>query len=169
MNFDEMISGKERRRYLKVGPVLQKVGALQNIPTVLKDGDVIEASCGFSGKEVSFYGMTSFSTGYPLSGGYGEDVAEVVLIFEDGTEKSVVLKNGVDITTVFKLRSSSIINPVAENAERVAEFGYDKNFEWYVLNKLVIQTETEKQIKKIKIKSMNNGYELLIYGMSATS
>ena len=54
-NFDEMISGKERRRYLKVGPVLQKVGALQNIPTVLKDGDVIEASCGFSGKDKFIY------------------------------------------------------------------------------------------------------------------
>ena len=168
-NFDEMISGKERRRYLKVGPVLQKVGALQNIPTVLKDRDVLETECGFSGKEVSFYGMTSFSKGYPLSGMYGEDVAEVIFLFEDGTEKSVVLKNGVDITTVFKLRSSSIINPVAENAERVAEFGYDKNFEWYVLNKLVIQTDSDKIIENIKIKSMNNGYELLIYGMSATS
>ena len=75
----------------------------------------------------------------------------------------------MDITTVFKLRSSSIINPVAENAERVAEFGYDKNFEWYVLNKLVIQTDSDKIIENIKIKSMNNGYELLLYGMSATS
>ena len=167
INFDEMISGKERRRYLKVGPALQNVGALQNIPTVLKDGDIVEAECGFSAKEVSFIGMTSFSKGYPLSGTYGEEVAEVIFTFEDGSERSVVLKNGVDITTVFALRSSSIINPVAENAERIADYGYDKNFEWYVLNKLVVETGSEKKIKKVTLKSMNNGYEILVYGMNA--
>jgi len=168
LNFDEMISGKERRRYLKVGPVLQNVAGLQNLPTIISDGMQVEAECGFSAEKVIFYGMTSFSKGYPLSGAYGEPVAEVIFTFEDGSQRHVILKNGVDITTVFALRSSSIINPVAEHAERIADYGYDKNFEWYVLNKLVIQTETEKQIKKIKIKSMNNGYELLIYGMSAT-
>lgn len=166
MNFDEMISGRERRRYLKVGPVLQEVGKLQKIPTVLKDGDMIEAFCGFSAKEVSFYGMTSFSKGYPLSGAYGEPVAEVIFTFEDGSQRHVILKNGVDITTVFALRSSSIINPVAENAERIADYGYDKNFEWYVLNKLTIKTDADKIIEKITVESMNNGYELLIYGVS---
>ena len=167
LNFDELISGKERRRFLKVGPVLKNVGKLQDVPTVICAGVEVEAMCGFAAKEVSFYGMTSFSKGYPLSGTYGEDVAEVILFFEDGTEQHVILKNGEDVTTVFALRSSSIINPVAEHAERIANYGYDKNFEWYVLNKLVIQTESDKRIEKVKVKSMNNGYELLIYGMNA--
>ena len=51
------------------------------------------------------------------------------------------MRNGMEVTTVFLLHGSSRIRPVAENAEKAAEFGYVKNFEQYILNKIQLSVE----------------------------
>ncbi|MBQ8893747.1 MAG: hypothetical protein IJ043_04985 [Clostridia bacterium] len=54
------------------------------------------------------------------------------------------LRNGMEVTTVFTLHGSSRIVPIAENAQKIANFSYDKNFEQYILNK--IQLSVDKNI-----------------------
>lgn len=70
----------------------------------------------------------------------------------------------MEVTTVFLLHGSSRIRPVAENAEKAAEFGYDKNFEQYILNK--IQLSVEKTVLKMTVSSADRGYALLFYGIT---
>ena len=155
-----------RKRELKKGPVLEKVKGLNNYPVVIGDGDVFGLDCDVKTEGITFYGMTSFPKGYPLSGEYGEDVAEVIINFKNGESEKFLLKNGVDISTVFALNGSSRITPVTENSPLFANFGYDKNFEQYVMNKRDLILSGNSKIQNITIQSKNNGYALLIYGIS---
>jgi hypothetical protein len=52
---------------------------------------------------------------------------------------------------------------VGEKTETVAIFGYEKNFENYVLNKTEIELGSRKDIQKVTIVSAEKGYDLLIY------
>lgn len=156
-----------RRRNLTIGPVLKEVPFLSKVPTLIDDKDSVTFEGSAKTNKLSVFGLTSIKKGYPLKGEYGEDVADLIITFDDGTEKIHTLKNGVDVTTAFALRSSSRIDPRCENAPRIARFGYDKNFEDYVLNKLDINLDKTSEIKNITVKSKNNGYALLIYGILA--
>ncbi len=154
-----------RKRYIQNGPVLKNVGTLLNIPIVLSDNDNISVNCDVCTDKISIVGMVSFDKGYPISGEYGEEVAEITVYFKDGTSQSYVFRNGTDVTTVFELYRSSRINPIAEKSQRIATFGYDKNFERYVLNNFEFAIDADKQLSKITVHSKNNGYALLIYGI----
>lgn len=154
-----------RWRQLKKGPVLENVRGLSEIPLILQDNESVSFDCDFKTDKITLFGLTSLSKGYPLSGDYGENAATVTVEFENREEKTVLLQNGTEITTVFETRGSSRINPVAQNSKKVASFGYDKNFERYVLNSFEIPLGKSKKVKRIKISSENNGYALLLYGI----
>ncbi len=158
-----------RHRLLTKGPVLSDITALNNIPLIINDSTEIDVNCNFNTESIMIIGLTAINKGYPLSGEYGEDVAVLKISYLDGEEQEYVLKNGVDVTTAFTTNLSSRINPVAENTVKFAEFGYDKNFENYILNSMKIDVNSEKIIKKISIKSCNNGYGLLLYGLFGDS
>lgn len=153
---------KMRKRKLSHGPLLQKAGTLLNVPAVLTDGGSFSVDCRT--KTLTLYGGVSMIKGYPLGGDYGETAATLTLFFEDGTTETRPLRNGMEVTTVFLLHGSSRIRPVAENAVKAAEFGYDKNFEQYILNK--IQLFVEKTIIKMTVSSADRGYALLFYGIT---
>jgi len=154
-----------RKRILKNGPVLKNAGNLVDVPFIVNKNN-LDITVGAASEKLCFYGMTSIRSGYPISGEYGEQAAVVKITYEDGTLCEYPLRNGVEFTTVFELLGSSRINPVAEKAGRVAEFGYCKDFERYVLNKLVLETDKEKKITNIAIVPTNDNYALLIYGIS---
>lgn len=162
----ERPTAKMRKRILKHGPVLRDVPGLLSTPLVVGDGISLTFTADFSTECLTLVGMTTLAKGYPLGGAYGEAVATVTLSYEDGSERTVTLKNGEDVTTVFGLNFSSRINPVAENACRLATFGYDKNFEYYVLNGLPIATNSTASLRQVTVISANNGYDLLLYGIS---
>ena len=166
INNAEAQSGKLRKRRLLNGPVLKGVDNLLNVPYVLSDDYSLFFECNLKTKSLSLYGMVSIIKGYPLAGEYGEKIAELKIIYEDGEEKLVDICNGIDVTTVFETNLSSRINPIAENSKRVLTFGYNKNFERYILNRLDVETNKEKVIKNISIISKSNGYALLIYGIA---
>jgi len=166
INESEKVSGKVNKRRLKNGPVLHGVKSLNDIPVVLQDNACISLQGNFNTNKISLWGMTSIVKGYPLGGAYGESVAKVLITYEDNEQESFVLRNGEDITTVFALNNSSRIDPIAENAKRIAVFGYDKNFEHYVLNQIELHVNADKRIETISICSENNGYALLIHGIS---
>lgn len=156
-----------RRRALKYGPLLQGVPLLDGVPAVIADGTTVNYTCGYGVEKITVIGLVSAKKGYPLYGEYGETVATLQMHFADGNRKEYVLRNGVDVTTVFTTKESSRINPVAETATRVAEFGYDRNFENYVIHSLELDTDTDVPLTSVSVISADNGYGLLLYGILA--
>ena len=61
----------------------------------------------------------------------------------------------------------SRIDPIGENTERFAVYGYDKNHENYIINKLDLSLEKEYNIESVRFTSLNKGYDLLVYGVYA--
>ena len=155
-----------RRRRLEKGPVLSGVKELLDVPLVLKNGEQIEFECDLKTAQISLFGLVSLVKGYPLGGDYGEEIAELKICYKGESEDTYILKNGVDVTTVFETNLSSKINPVAEKSARLLTFGYNKNFERYILNFQSFNADENKEVEKIILFSKNNGYALLIYGIS---
>ena len=108
--------------------------------------------------------MTALNYGYPILGKYGEDALEIRICYEDGEILEYVAKNGIDITVAYASVGSSRIEPISENAPRILEFGYDKNFEEYVVNRLDIRIK-KKPVSRVSLRSLNESYKILIYGI----
>lgn len=155
-----------RKRKLEFGPVLKDVKGFLNMPYVLEDEGKLTFNCNFKAKNISLLGLVSIVKGYPLEGEYGEDIAELQICYNDGEVTKFPIKNSVDVTTVFETKLSSKINPVAEKSKRILTFGYNKNFERYVINKQDFKTNPKKTINSITLVSQNNGYSLLVYGIT---
>ena len=133
---------------------------------MVSDGISLTYTCDLVASSLSVYGMTSLHKGYPLGGDYGEPVATLTMTFADGSRQTVTLRNGQEVTTVFGVNMSSRIEPYAENAQRLATFGFDKNFEYYVCNRLMIPIHTTTALRRVTVASANTGYDLLVYGIS---
>ena len=162
---DTATKGSERKRKIKHGPFLLSSRLLSRVPyTVTADKTLVWEGNG-PAKTVTVIGLTSPTNGYPLGGAYGEEACVCTVVYEDGTTQAVPLQNGVHLTTAFTLNGSSRIDPLAELAERFAQFGYDKNFERYVINRLDIATQSEAAISRIEFKTTGDRYLPLIYGV----
>ena len=149
-----------RKRQLMFGPMLEEE------PAVLSDGGELVFEGDAESKEITLIGCVSASKGYPIAGEYGEAAAEVIVEY-DGGEQTTVLRNGLELTTVFTTLSSSRIEPTAENVTKYAEFHYDKNFENYIINRLDIPLSQPEKIKRVRIRSLSAGYDLLFYQVYA--
>ncbi len=148
------------------GPILRdKIDGLYTEPRVLFDGRELVFNGNAVGDTVTLVGAVSVKKGYPILGEYGETAAEITVVSTDGSTEVFTMKNGVDFTTVFTTLSSSIIDPIAENTERYAVFGYDRNHENYVINKLTLRLAKASEIDSIHIRSAGAGYDLMFYGV----
>ncbi len=158
---------KTRKKQIDVGPVLQKeeFEGISKIPYLVTE-DGIEFKGSVLTEEITILGMTAVNYGYPILGKMGEDAVLIEVKYEDGETDKYIAKNGVDITIYCSSVGSSRINPVAQNAKRIMEFSYDKNFEEYIINRLDIKTKA-KPISKVILKSVNRNYNVLVYGVFA--
>ena len=104
--------------------------------------------------------------GYPIDGEYGEAVATCTVRYADGSEDSVVLRNGIDVSTATAQHGPSRINPLAEGSPRVMQFHYHYDFEHYVVNLGRIAVDPNKEILSFTLSDAGNGYSLLLYGVT---
>ena len=74
------------------------------------------------------------------------------------------LRNGIELTTVFTTLGSSRIQPVGEKTVPFAYFGYEKNFENYIINTLSLPIK-DKVVKTVTLSSLDKGYDIIIYGI----
>ena len=157
---------KTRKKVISVGPALQneEIFGISKIPYVV-DTELTFSSDTVTDK-ISIIGAVSVFGGYPIYGSYGEEAVKITVLYRDGTEQSCTMKNGVDFTLAYTSLGSSRIEPYCENATRIATFSYDKNFESYIINQLDIEI-LSKPIDKIILKSVNNQYKILVYGIYA--
>lgn len=157
-----------RPRRLKNPPVLKReeISGISLTPAILGNSQKLIYVGEYQTDSITLIGATSFNKGYPISGELGEEAAKLTVVFEDG-EQSFPIRNGRELTTVFSTIGSSRIDPRADNAPRFAELSYDLNFEHYVINRLTIQLDSIKTIKRVEISSLDNDYQILIYGIFA--
>lgn len=154
-----------RYRRLTLGPVLQceEVNGIALTPYVLADGTSLTFAGDGKNGEITVLGAIGMNKGYPISGEYGETAATVTVEYENGTTEISALRNGVEITTVYTSLGSSMIEPVAEKTVPFAHFGYDKNFENYLINALTLPVSGK--VKRITLTSADKGYDVLVYGL----
>lgn len=155
-----------RKRRITVGPVLQKqeVAGMVKTPYVLSDNTTLTFEGDISTDTVTVLGAVSAPKGYPLGGEYGEAAAEVIVQY-DNAEERFTLRNGWEFTAAFTVVGSSRIEPHAVCARPFARFSYDKNFENYLINRLDLKLSDRKAVKRITLRSLNRGYDMLIYGI----
>ncbi len=158
-----------RARKLTVGPKLlgNDIKGVSPVPYVVSDGEKVVFDCGRKTSELTLLGLVSASVGYPLGGDYGETAAELTLEYESGEREQMPIRNGIELTTVYTTSGSSRIDPIAEKAKRFARFGYDKNFENYIINRLNIPLENKSTLKRVTLTSSSLAYDILVYGIFA--
>lgn len=154
-----------RNRKFVQGPILSSQASLRDVPDLVKSNEPLVFEGCRKAKKISVIGLTSILNGYPLGGTYGEVVCKMTIVYGNGYKQTVDLKNGVHLTTVFGLNGSSRIDPIAEQSRRFALFGYDKNFERYVVNRLDIDTELDEEIQRVEFTLENEQYLPLVYGV----
>ena len=151
---------EQRPRIIKVGPVCENLG---KIPVFSEPLALGEDKISFGGAHLSkliILGCVSASEGYPISGEYGERAADIKIKFRDGRCAEYPIRNGVELTTVYTTHRSSRIDPVAERAERFAEFSYDKSFEAYVINRLDIDLGAKEDVESVELVRSNEKYDI---------
>ena len=155
------------RKSLPNGPVLPRepLEGVARDPWMISDGDAAVFKGPAAGTRVRILGAVSLGKGYPILGDYGEIGATVTVAFADGSEQSFPLRNGMEFTTAFTTLSSSRIEPIAENTRPHAKFGYDRNLENYLLNRLDLDLGGEKQVGSVTVAAAGNDYHLLVYGV----
>jgi len=154
-----------RGREILIGPILQneEITGIYKKPISVAKGNSVVCNINATLKSFSVLGMIS-PKGYPILGEYGELYGNLIIRFDDNTNEVIPLRNGYEITTAFSSVGSSIINPIAANAKRFAEFGYEKNFENYIINKFDVKFPLSKKIESLTFENIeDNCY--LIYGI----
>ena len=140
---------------------------IDRLPTVVSSEKVVSFKLCRRAEIISIIGLTSMTSGYPLGGDYGEEACRISINYKSGRKERVSLKNGEHITTAFALRGSSMINPVAAKSRRFLTFGYDKNFEIYVANRLDITVDCADEVESVSFSTNSDRYSMLIYGVFA--
>ena len=165
---------KKKNRRMTVGPRLPEVPSqigvlpvdLQKTPLVISEKHPVTVSVGKHASMLYLVGNTSMPKGYPIDGTYGEAVAVCTVRYTDGSEDSVVLRNGIDVSTATAQHGPSRINPLAERSPRVMQFHYHYDFEHYVVNLGRIAVDPQKEMLSFTLSDAGNGYSLLLYGVT---
>lgn len=112
-------------------------------------------------------GQSSYIYGYPADGLYGEILGEYRLQYADGTTQTVPLRNGIEVVTAHQIYINTLIEPVAQCAEKAFEICYDPSFERYRINAMRIPLRTDSPLISFAAVSQHPLANLLIYGITA--
>lgn len=156
-----------RGKKVDIGPILahEEVMGMSKIPYLISDGKTLEFECGGECRYITVLGAVSLPKGYPIASEYGESASEITVEYSDGKSKVFPMRNGIEFTAAISSIGSSRIDPIGEKVTRFASFGYDKNFENYIINRLDLDLGESKQVRKISFCSLGKGYNILIYGV----
>ena len=152
-----------RPRKLTVGPIIKDSSYGLGAPRLISADSPVRAELPGDAKALTLIGLTSLEGAYPLGNiAYGATMAELKITYADGSCNILPLRNGMEITTAFALNGSSRIDPIAKNTLRYATFGYDKNFEVYVANRLDLPLKSQPTSAEL---IASNGNHIMLYGI----
>jgi beta-glucuronidase len=105
--------------------------------------------------------------GYPLSGSFGDPVAEYQISYEDGTTESVPLLNGIHFADYRLFFSLSDIDSVATDTERAVMYKSDFGTKRYQLRLFSYRPkQPTKKISYIDFILKDNGYVPMLAGIT---
>ncbi len=162
------LCNRHARKQIPNGPVLPEspLENVERIPWMLASGEsAVFSRKNVTGSRIRILGAVSLGKGYPILGAYGEQAGTVTVSFSNGSEKQFPLRNGIELTTAATTLGSSRIEPIAESAVPHAHFGYDRNFENYLLNSLTLTLPGRRNIQSVTVSCEKEGYYLLVYGI----
>lgn len=161
------------RRRMTHGPVMKDaLGSLGNLPVNIPAGPPIAAKeeiiipVNERAGAIYFAGNVTMGKGFPVYGRQGDLLAEYVLEYDDGSSRIIPLRNGLELTSVFTHHGPSRVNPIAPYVEQALRFTYHPNFDRYLVNLYTVPADNSKVLRQIRIRSLEDNYTLLIYGVS---
>ncbi len=165
---------ERRERKAAVGPIIPKeinnIGALpvslSKRPVVLLENTKFSLDIPSSARAIHIIGNCSMPKGFPIDSVYGEPVYTLTVHYESGEREDIVMRNGKEITTAAVCFGPSRINPIAENAPRAISFINELGREHYIANMYSFSL-SRKNPKRITLKSVSEGYAILLYGITA--
>lgn len=171
------LENKRRRRKEKtIGPIIpEEVKYIGNIPVrillgrpLVLSSEIKRINVGIKKKvkKLFVFGHTTLPTGYPVKGKLGEEIAQYTLIYEDGEEKKVILRNGIEFTTSNLIWSSSRINPIGSKLKQALKIIIDPIYEIYVVNLFSIDTDESKILESLVCELINPYFIPLFYGIT---
>ena len=140
--------------------------ALENRPHVLRAGDSMTVPVNASASTIYVVGNTSMPKGFPITGEYGEEVADYTVKYTDGSVDTFTARNGYEVTTATGQHGPSRIEPYAANSARAFRFSYRFDWEHYVVNVGKITVDPAKTVESLTVTEKGNGYNLLVYGVT---
>ena len=163
----------KKTRCLPHGPALpEDCSRIGDLPVDLRRGPPLvvarnmDIPVGLRVSRIFCLGNVSMPAGYPICGARGDPVAEYVLRYDDGGEARVPLRNGMEITTVFGSMGPSRVEPLASGVERVMRYGYDLNWEHYIVNLFTMDADPSRVLASIGVRVFRPEYRLLLYGVT---
>ncbi len=128
----------------------------------------IEIPVGVDCVRLHILGQVTFPEGYPVSGKRGEAVANYELAYADGTNRSLPVRNGIEVAQANLIDNATRINPVATQAQPALKFVKDVVREQYQV--LLWSIAVEKRDLTRLVCRLNSGQPALaIFAVTAES
>lgn len=171
---------EENRRNTKktvlTGPVIEEeIPCIGRIPVKLQTGRPLILSEKFRSaeidiampvSEVCFIGHVTFAEGYPVKGRFGEPVAKYIFQYHDGTQKHILLRNGLEFTAANTCWGPSRLELAAANVTRAVKITVDEDWEVYVANGFKAEADKSRILQKIIFELVDPVYSPLLYGIT---
>jgi beta-glucuronidase len=170
---------KMRQDTRNTGPRLPRdVESVAGMPVALKEGRpvVLAGDCmrveipvGRPAAALHFLGQVTYFDGFPVRGAAGEKLARYLLMYDNGEQVEVPLRNGMEMASASMIAGNSRMNPIAVAAERVLVITIDPDFEIYQVNHLVVPVDGRRRLERIAFESLSPDYCPLLYGITVES
>ncbi len=118
-----------------------------------------------AGQALYLFGNACFNYAFPVDRDC-RPVAECRCIYSDGTEEVFPLRNGVELATVHRLYAGTRLDPRGANLQPAVDFSYDPSWEQYRLYRLTLPLQQDKCLEKLAIRTLDEQYTLLLYGLT---
>ena len=171
------ITTTERARFMEYGPVLpESIYSIGCLPVMLNKGKPVVCS-NFTGEvtipasvrasRLHIIGNCTFSYSYPILGEYGKKAAEYVLEYEDGSIERVLLREGIELTTVHCLYSATEFDPCGSALNDALRITFDPSWEIYKIPIFSIDLANGKALKSITMRTIDKECSFMLYGITA--
>jgi hypothetical protein len=135
--------------------------------TISSSDEPFVVPIGMDIRKLCFIGHSGFGALFPCGDRSPRVIASYTVIYEDGEEFTIPIRNGIEVCSVFGSYGPSRIDPRASGAPRILTISYDPNWEIFHMNVFEAALPHPGKVKNAGIKVSDEGTTLLLYGITA--